>query len=277
MGETAGQNSIMTSINSFASSTTRGAGRTGLSQIARRHQAWSRWLPTVACAALAIVAAWAAVAKERRAAAGSMPMTLHIPAQPLANALQAYGQQTGVQVLYESRSAAGLRSAAVEGTFTPQEALNLLLKGTELKVHYARPDAITLAPPHSEKELPSEKEPPSESPPAKADLSLGTLRVRASGDDDSSGLHDYGESVQADIQKALQKNARTRSGSYRLVLDLWIDPSRTIERTKLYQSTGDPGRDAAVAAVVLGVIISRPTPVNMPQPVRVAIVVRTSQ
>jgi hypothetical protein len=83
--------------------------------------------------------------------------------------------------------------------------------------------------------------------------------------------------VQTDVQKALKKNAKTSTGSYRVVLDLWIDPSRTIERTKLYQSTGDPDRDAAVAAAVRGVIISRPAPANMPQPVRVAIVVRALQ
>jgi hypothetical protein len=263
-----GRNCTMTSINSSAM---HGAGRTGLSGIVRRQQAWNRWRPAGACAALAIVWVGAAAAEERRAAASATPVAFHIPAQPLANALQAYGEQTGVQVLYESRSAAGLRSAAVEGTFTPEEALNVLLKGTELKVRYARPDAITLALPYSEKDLPPE------GPPIKADLSLGTLHVRASGDDDDGGLHDYSESVQADVQKALEKNAKTRTGSYRAVLDLWIDRSRTIERTRLHQSTGDPDRDAAVVAAVRGVVISRSAPANIPLPVRVAIVVRSLQ
>jgi Secretin and TonB N terminus short domain len=259
----------VTSINSSAM---HGGGRTGLSKIARRHQARNRRRLTGVCAAaLAIAAVCTAAAQERRAVASSRPMAVHIPAQSLVNALQAYGEQTGVQVLYESRSAAGQRSAAVEGTFTPEEALNLLLKGTELKVRYTRPDAITLELPHSEKELPPE------SPFTKPDLSLGTLRVRASSDDENDGLRDYSESVETDVQKALKKNAKTSTGSYRVVLDLWIASSRTIERAKLHQSTGDPDRDAAVAAAVRGVMISRPAPVNMPQPVRVAIVVRALQ
>lgn len=199
-------------------------------------------------------------------------MLFHIPSQPLANALQAYGAQTGVQVLYESHSAVGERSAAVEGSFTPEDALNLLLTGTDLSVRYTRPDAVTLARPSPERDAPPA------SPLAKADLSLGTLRVRAGGEEDDGGvLRAYSESVQADIQKALQKNVKTRAGSYRAILDLWVDSSRTIARTQLFRSTGDVERDAAVAAALRGVVISRPAPANMPQPVRIAIVVRAMQ
>jgi len=223
-------------------------------------------------AALAMAGVCAAAAEEHLAVAGSAAILFHIPAQPLANALQAYGAQTGVQVLYESHSAAGQRSVAVEGSFTPEDALNLLLTGTDLSVRYTKPDAITLARPAQELDVPPA------SPLAKVDLSLGTLRVRAGGEDEDAGpLRDYSESVQADIQKALQKNAKTRAGSYRAVIDLWIDPSRTVARTQLFQSTGDIERDAAVGAALRGVIISRAAPANMPQPVRVAIVVRPMQ
>ena len=223
------------------------------------------------CAAFAIASIWAAAAEERLAIGGSAPVTFHIPAQPLASALQAYGSQTGVQVLYESRSAVGQLSRAVEGSFTPQDALNLLLAGTDLSVRYSRPDAITLARPS-----PNADAPPA-SPLTRADLSLGTLRVRAgSEEDDGASLRDYSESVQLDVQKALQRNARTRAGSYRAVLDLWIDASsRAVARTQLFRSTGDAERDAAVAAALRGLVISRAAPASMPQPVRIAIVVRS--
>jgi hypothetical protein len=248
-----------------------GASDTGSLRIGSWLRACRREKLARICVALGgMIAAYAAVAQERPSSPNAAVIDFHIPSQPLVNALQAYGEQTGVQVLYESRSAAGRQSAAVEGSFKPDEALNLLLTGTDLKVRYTRPDAITLA-------RPGEAEGPPASPFAKADLSLGTLRVRASDDGDTTKLHDYSESVQADVQKALQKNARTRNGSYRAVLDLWIDPSRTIERTKLYQSTGDVDRDTAVAAALHGVIISKPAPANMPQPIRVAIVVRSVQ
>ncbi|WP_249123822.1 MULTISPECIES: secretin and TonB N-terminal domain-containing protein [unclassified Bradyrhizobium] len=224
-------------------------------------------------AALVAVGLCAAGAEERLAVSEA-PIDFHIPAQPLASALQAYSERTGVQVLYESTSATGRRSIAVDGAFTPADALNLLLTGSDLKVRYIRPDAITLAPPVVD----SNEPPASPLAPATIDLSLGRLRIRT-GDagDDTTRFHDYNESIQTDIQRALQKNSRTRIGSYRAVLDLWIDPSRTIQRTELFKSSGDPERDAAVASALRGLVISRPAPSNTPQPIRVVIVVRSAQ
>jgi hypothetical protein len=229
-------------------------------------------LKSIACAILVGWCLHIASAAERQPGSASV-MTFQIPAQPLATALQAYGQRTGVQVLYESSSAAGRQSTAVEGEFSPDGALNLLLSGTDLVVRYARPDAITIA-------LPSPlgaDEPPS-NPLASADLSVGELRVHASGERaDLASLQDYSASVQADIESALQRNVRTRSGSYQAVLDLWINSARIVQRASLLQSTGDGDKDAAVVAALNGLTISRATPPNVPQPVRVAIVVKASQ
>jgi secretin/TonB-like protein len=231
----------------------------------QRHLAWI-------CSLLVIAGICAAFAEERRAVTASEPIGFHIPSQSLAEALQAYGQRTGVQVLYESNSASGRRSAAVEGNFTAEQALNLLLAGTDLKVQYTRPDAITLALRSATTDRPPV------SPLGSVDLSLGTLRVRASGDGDDVGrLHDYTAGLQIDIQKALQKNVRTRGGNYRAVLDLWIDRSRTVQRTEVFKSTGDVERDTAVASVLHGLTITRQAPANTPQPVRIVIVVKPLQ
>jgi Secretin and TonB N terminus short domain/TonB C terminal len=240
--------------------------------IAWRNCCRNRPLLTAAYAILMIAGMCAAGAEERQIANTAGPIGFHIPAQPLANALQAYGQRTGVQVLYESNSAAGQTSGAVEGNFTPDAALNILLTGTDLRVRYLRPDAITLAP------LSADGDGPPSAPFATVDLSLGTLRVRGSSDSDSAArLHDYSESVQADIQGALRKNAKTRAGDYRAVLDIWIDPSRTIQRTELFRSTGDHERDTAVTAALSGLTVSRPAPANTPQPVRVVVLVKSLQ
>jgi hypothetical protein len=233
----------------------------------------SRKLLLVAYAALLIAGIFAANAEEDQVARSGGPIAFHIPAQSLAGALQAYGQTTGIQVLYESNSAVGRTSVAVEGTYAADAALNLLLTGTELKVRYIRPDAITLALPNAE----GVGYVPPATPLGTSDLSLGTLRVRGSSDNDAARLQDYSQRVQMDVQNALRKNARTREGNYRAVLDLWIDPARTIERTELFRSTGDRERDAAVAAALRGLTISRPAPVNTPQPVRVVIVVKSLQ
>jgi hypothetical protein len=228
-----------------------------------------RFLP---CAVLLIAGVLAAGAAEDQGARPSGPVLFRIPAQSLAGALQAYGQATGIEVLYESNSAFGRTSVAVEGTFAADTALNILLKGTDLRVRYIRPDAITLAPPSMDG---VSRAPPAVSFAA-SDLSLGTLRVRGSSGSDGR-LQDYSQGVQMDIQNALRKNPKTRDGNYRAVLDLWIDSARTIERTELYRSTGDRDRDAAVAATLRGVTISRPAPANVPQPVRVSIVVNALQ
>jgi hypothetical protein len=232
----------------------------------------SRKLLPVAFAALLGVGILAARAAEDQVARRSGPILFHIPAQPLASALQAYGQATGIQVLYESNSAVGRTSVVVEGEFAADAALNLLLKETELRVRYIRPDAITLALPSAEGVNYS----PPATPLAVSNLSLGTLRVRGSSDD-AARLQEFSQRLQMDIQNALRKNPKTRDGSYRAVLDLWIDPARTIERTELFRSTGDRERDAAVAATLRGVTISRPTPANTAQPVRVVIVVKSLQ
>ncbi len=228
----------------------------------------------LAYAALLAAGICAAAAQEAEVARPSEPLAFHIPAQPLAMALQAYGQRAGVQVLYESNSALGRMSVAVEGDFAPEAALNMLLAGTDLKVRYVRPDVITLAPPYED----NAAAPPLSGPLDKPDLYLGTLRVHGAGDgDETAQLNEYNERVQLDIQNALRKNAKTRDGSYRAVLDLWIDPTRTIARTELFRSTGDSERDAAIAMTLRGVTISKPTPANLTQPVRVAIMVRSLQ
>ncbi len=198
------------------------------------------------------------------------PTQFDIPSQPLSNALQAYGEATGVQVLYESSSAIGRRSAPVQGSFTPDAALGLLLAGTDIKVRYIRPNAITLTLPSADGDLPPVH------PFAAVDLSLDPLRVQASTEDgDQARLRDYSEIVQGDIESALRRNAKTRSGSYRFGINLWVDQSRTVQRTQLFQSTGDRDRDAAVSATLQGLVISRQAPTNAPLPVRVVVVVRS--
>lgn len=214
----------------------------------------------------------AAAAADDAPRSSQVAIAFHIPAQPLANALQIYGEKAGVQVLYESHSAVGRTSAAVEGNYTPAEALATLLSGTDLKVQYARPNAVTLA----LRDAPSGAA--LMSAPAATELSLGTLRVRATEEADDAGrLRDYSEGLQADIQKVLQKNSETRGGNYRATLDLWIDPLRTVQRVALVRSTGSEGRDAAVEAALRGLTVSRPTPAHAAQPVRVVIVVRSMQ
>jgi hypothetical protein len=225
----------------------------------------------VAFAALVATLICVAKAAEPEPASTTQPIDFEIPSQPLANALHAYGRRMGIQVLYESRSAMGRQSEAVQGQFTPDEALKRLLAGTDLEVRHARADAISLV-------APVGQDIPPTNPLASADLSIGELRVRAPGkSNDLARFQDYSETLQAEIQRALLKNTTTGSGNYRAVLDLWIDSARTIQKTALLQSTGESTRDAAITATLQGLTINRPTPADAPQPIRAVVVMRTSR
>lgn len=58
---------------------------------------------------------------------------LDIPAQPLLAALKSLSDETGLEVMYFSDKADGVRSAPVHGQFTELEALATMLKGTHLR------------------------------------------------------------------------------------------------------------------------------------------------
>lgn len=228
------------------------------------------FLPSALAATGIAAFAYAASAQDD----GGRPASIRfydIPAQPLASALEAYGQAAGVQVLFESRSAAGRRSALLRGEFTADAALEQLLAGTNVKARYVGPNAITLEPPAHLHDLPPVH------PLASADISLDPLRVQALGDGDREQelLQDYSDAVRNDIERALRRNARTRSGNYRIGVKLWVDGARRVERAQLFQSTGDSERDAAVSASLQGLLVSRDAPPHLSLPVRVLVVVRS--
>jgi hypothetical protein len=186
-----------------------------------------------------------------------------IPAEPLVDALQAYSVQSGVQVMFETASAAGYQSAPIQGEFVPEVALRALLANTDLQIRYSRPAAITLAPASA----PNPDDPPTNLlPSAAADMSLDTLRVTGTAEPDGRRFDQYIAAVQADLEKALKKIVATRRGDYRISVKLWVDPSRTVERAELQGSTGDRDRDGAIANVLRGLVLSHAAPANTPQP-----------
>lgn len=191
-----------------------------------------------------------------------------IPAQPLVAALEAYSTASGIQVLYDSRLARDRRSDGVEGFFTPEAALKMLIGGTDLVVRYTKLNDIVLVPASREKDGPGNA-------PLKegAVLSLEMLRVEDESDPgEPFDYRSYVGIVQADIQAALRKDAETRSGNYSIGVKLWLDPSGTIRRSNIFRSTGDQERDTAISRVLQDVTISKAPPTNMPQPVSILII-----
>lgn len=69
-----------------------------------------------------------------------------IPAQDLNSALLQFTQRAGLQIVYTDDKVAGRRSSAVEGRFTPVEALSRMLAGTGLTFRFTGANRVTLEP-----------------------------------------------------------------------------------------------------------------------------------
>ena len=57
-------------------------------------------------------------------------LEIDVPAQSLGSALQAFGRQANLQVLYSPTDVEGKRSNAVKGKLDPDRAITTLLQGT---------------------------------------------------------------------------------------------------------------------------------------------------
>jgi len=71
-------------------------------------------------------------------------MVFDIPAQPLAGAVTAFGRQSGFQVSVDQATLANLRSAAVSGRMTPEDAMRQMLAGTGITWRFAGGRSIYL-------------------------------------------------------------------------------------------------------------------------------------
>ncbi len=195
-----------------------------------------------------------------------------IAAQPLTSALEAYSTATGVQVLYDSALALGRRSAEARGMLTPQAALTALLRGTSLVAHYTESRDIIIVPAGVQTAA-SYMPRPSDGPV----FALDTLHVQGAvevGASDRQGVLDYTRALQAEIRGALQRDPRTRSGSYKVGINLWIGGLGAVQQARLFRSTGDRDRDVAIADALQALTVSRAPPGGMPQPVSVMISVK---
>lgn len=97
------------------------------------------------CAMLGSASLQAAEAVDR-GTTQAQALRFDIPAQPLDDALAAYGIASGVQVLYGASLTQGLRSTAVNAQLTAEQALQRLLAGTGLTLRFTDARSVTLLP-----------------------------------------------------------------------------------------------------------------------------------
>ncbi|WP_050402346.1 TonB C-terminal domain-containing protein [Bradyrhizobium embrapense] len=206
---------------------------------------WQRFLALIIGTVVAGNIQTATMAESLESSRASAPVDFDIGAQPLAAALDAYSAASGLQVVYDATLAAGRRGQAVRGSVKPDMALQLLLEGTGLVAIYVGTNAFTIAPMVAERQ---------------------TTPIHL--------FKPYLASVQSRVEEVFCRSALTAPGSYRIKFRFWIGPAGEVLQPQLLGSTDDDARDQAIAAMLRAVVIGRPPPPDMPQPVTMAVSAR---
>lgn len=196
------------------------------------------------CCALALgLGLWfavdAAMAQDQRA-------SFDIPAQPLADALVAYGSATGIEVFYDGALAIGRRSTAVTGVHPSMVALQILLRGTGYvpkTTDYVGTVTITRA----------------------------SLETAASQTAALDRYEPYFAILQARVSEVLCKSDEAKPGDEQIILSFWFDPAGMVSRVQVLGSQMSPDRRLAIASGVQGLHVGRAAPAGLPQPVTMAI------
>src|ERR1700722_14670438 len=130
--------------------------------------------------------------------------TIHfdLPRQPLAEALQAYGQVTELFVMVDAAPLPSWVSAPVNGFYVAAEALQRLLAGTGLDVRFTSANSAVILPPGIVPQLAASAAVP-EPGPAAAPIAASTI--------DGVGTRtSYALMVQARLTEALCRSPQTR-------------------------------------------------------------------
>ncbi len=199
------------------------------------------------CAAFALSVSPQALAAGGESAGGGW-VAFRIPAQPLADALNAYGETTHIPMFVDSELTAGRRSSEIVGVLSPFDALTGLLAGTGLTVKSVGNAGFTLAP---LRRADPGTAIPGGSPAAGAALAFDG----------------YSAEIQTALHELLCRHQETRPGTFRALVRLWIGATGRIVRSDVLTPSGDGQRDRMLAAGLRDLAIGQPPPPDLPQPV----------
>ena len=79
----------------------------------------------------------------------------------------------------------------------------------------------------------------------------------------------YAGVVLADLEKVLQKHEKTRKGTFRATVKLWIDPRGAVTRAQIVSSNGNPEQDAGLLQAIDGHVVAEPLPAGVRVPIQV--------
>jgi iron complex outermembrane receptor protein len=77
------------------------------------------------------------------------PRPINVPAGELVTALETLSKQAAVELVYQPAELKSFRTGGVKGTYTPEAAIRILLKGTPLELRTDPSGAMLIAPPHT--------------------------------------------------------------------------------------------------------------------------------
>lgn len=218
-------------------------------QVRLQDRGWPTRLLTIAVVATIVILATPArsLAAEANQGVDEPPTPFDIPAQPLSAALEQFMQAAKASVVVDSAMIAEHTSASLQGHFSPEGALRLLLSGTGLAPRSIGFRAYTLDP----------------SP------RLGAAQP-------SPQFSDYAAAIQQAVTSALCRHSETRPTRYRVVMRLWVNPAGAVSHVQLGGSTGSSSLDAAIGDALEHIDIGAPAPTGLPQPVKLAILPRAT-
>ncbi len=180
-----------------------------------------------------------------------------LPAEPLADALDAYGRMTRLSVMTQTSLLAGRSSPALSGDYSPHEALQRLLSGTGLEANFTGVDEAVIVP------LPAvDQAPVAESPTTIAASEIDGVM-------DEGDFRAYAAMVQTRLTDALCASPQTRPGNYRLVAQVRIGATGSVVASKLVASTGQPVRDAAIERAIQALKFDSAPPAALPEPLTI--------
>jgi protein TonB len=107
---------------------------------------------------------------------------------------------------------------------------------------------------------------------------FGLLAKRGGRDLISSGgslFSWYASSIQADILDYLSENTEIRKREYSVRIQLWVDRSGRLQKTRLKESTGDEVLDKQLLSALNGIdSFSEKPPEDLPQPINIRVTSR---
>ncbi|WP_213979238.1 secretin and TonB N-terminal domain-containing protein [Sphingomonas sp. dw_22] len=218
-----------------------------------------RPLPSCALLVAIGVSVMAAASAPAQEAGADQRVAFDIPAQPLDAALTQYFRATGVQLLYDSKLTAGRRSSAVQGTYAPREALQLLLRGTGLIARYSRASAAVITTPENEDAMPL--------------VPLGRVVVRekivVTRLSPVERMAFYGR-LESELQGYLRGDKRTQQLVFTVQVSIRIADTGEVTEIRVDRGSGDAKKDRLLTEVLIGRTVS-PPPDGIVQPLLVSL------